>query len=251
MNPVDPPGPAALAARVDRPHPDPATAPTLVVPPDGPSLAPPGPGRPWRDVHRLVVVAPGPGGGPVTVATQVSVRPDGPSASFVAMVTGLGDRPVVLSELHLAAPRHGLEVRGSGLWAAHNCEDPFVHWSYGLEAFALVVDEPDELLGRGLGERIALGWELELETAGPAEVFDAGGYHQAGRGHGVVLVGHDEIELDGPAVRTHAWGRRRVPGDGVLDDGTPGQVTVALPDGVDVWSVTSTAAGVRTGTGPL
>ncbi|MFV0257087.1 MAG: hypothetical protein ACK5PP_01380 [Acidimicrobiales bacterium] len=249
---------AGLDPRIDRPHTDPAAAPTLRArprPPDpavaptrrarpgGPDPAASEPDRPWRDVHRLVVVAPGPGARPVTVATQVAVRPGDGSATFVAAVLGLGDRPVAMSELELAAPRHGLELRGPGLWAAHHCEDPFVHWSFGLEAFALLVDRPDTLLGDGYGDRIALGWDLELETTGPAEIFDPGGYHQVGRGHGLLLVGRDAYALDGRAVRTHTWGRHRLPGDAAPDDaslhdGAPASGAVALPDGVDVWSVT-------------
>ena len=40
-------------------------------------------------------------------------------------------------ETDLALPRRfgELELRGSGVWADHICEDPLVHWSYGLEAF--------------------------------------------------------------------------------------------------------------------
>ena len=48
------------------------------------------------------------------------------------------------------------------------CEEPGRRWTYGLEAFALAVDDPAELLGRGYGHRVPLGWELEFEAPADA-----------------------------------------------------------------------------------
>ena len=39
-------------------------------------------------------------------------------------------------------PRQGLEVRADGLWGELMCETPLEHWSYGLEAFGVALDDP-------------------------------------------------------------------------------------------------------------
>ena len=50
---------------------------------------------------------------------------------------------------------------------ALECEQPLDHWTVGLEAFGLAFDDPGEVLGRGHGDRAALGLDLEWETASP------------------------------------------------------------------------------------
>jgi len=103
-----------------------------------------------------------------------------------------------------------MELRTTGLWADHICETPLDHWTVGLEAFALGVDDPLELHGRQLGDRVALGFDLEWETAGP--VLDAAGdpgvvgYELPCQVHGEVLVGPSVIDFDGVGSREHAWG---------------------------------------------
>ncbi|MEL6984650.1 MAG: hypothetical protein AAFO29_19640, partial [Actinomycetota bacterium] len=73
------------------------------------------------------------------------------------------------------------EYRSSGLWVEAVCEVPGVHWSYGLEAFALAIDRPDELLGKGYGHRTALGWELDFTTgSGDATDVSSGSVSGAG-----------------------------------------------------------------------
>ena len=129
------------------------------------------------------------------------------------------DHPVVaLVETDAALPASGLELRASGLWADHNCETPGAHWSYGLEAFAVRLDHPDDALGAFRGERVGLGHDLEWEADDRAAVdwgtaatrseepASAGGYHRDGRVHGEVLIGPDAYELDGWGRRSHWWG---------------------------------------------
>ncbi|HEX4902877.1 MAG TPA: hypothetical protein VFV42_08715 [Acidimicrobiales bacterium] len=100
-----------------------------------------------------------------------------------------------------------LEVRTTGLWADHVCETPFDHWTVGLEAFALGVDDPRELLGRQHGDQVALGFDLEWESAGPVLDLGPDGYEVPCTVHGEVLVGRDVIDLDGVGTRAHRWGR--------------------------------------------
>lgn len=183
-------------------------------------------------------------------------RPDAGVAAFCAAVAQPGARPVVISECEIPVPAVGWELRASGLWADHVCETPLDHWSYGLEAFALAIDDPAELLGRGFGDRTPLGWELEFEAAERAVALDAESYVQAGAVHGLVLFAHGEVEVEGRASRSHRWGggdRRGIDACLVehgLDLGEPATVEIALPTVDAVWWVAPTAHGVRSRTEP-
>ena len=165
-----------------------------------------------------------------------------------------GADPVVIAVGDLDIPARW-EFRTSGLWAEQVCVQPDIHWSYGLEAFALQIDEPDELLRRGYGLRTPLGWELdfEIETVDPRpspgdEPVDGqrpGVAEQVGTVEGLVLVGPDKFPVAGPAHRIHAWGDRgfvteAVPDrssiSGVVDDDEVGRV-VLLPTPIGVWTV--------------
>jgi len=147
-------------------------------------------------------------------------------AGFVAdLLLARPGRIVVADEsVALPRPQAGLEIRADGLWASLCCETPFEHWSLGLEAFGLRLDpgpvvetadaddadEVDAAAGAWdelVGERLALGFDLEWELRGPPEpLSDGGGYAQVGVLFGEVLVERDRIEIDGPAVRDHWWG---------------------------------------------
>jgi hypothetical protein len=145
------------------------------------------------------------------------------SASFYWTSVLEEGRPLVtVVEPDVALPASGrsLEVRAQGLWADHNCETPFEHWSYGLEAFAVRLDRPEDALDDGRGERVGLGYDLEWEAPSgqspsrPSAVLDGGeGYRQAGRVHGEILIGADTYELEASGVRSHWWGTRSWPPD--------------------------------------
>ena len=102
------------------------------------------------------------------------------------------------------------EIRTTGLWADHTCETPLDHWTIGLEAFALGVDDPLEAIRSGRGDRVPLGFDLEWETDGPIEDDPASpgtaGYGIGCRVVGEVLLGDEAIDLDAPGWRTHQWG---------------------------------------------
>jgi hypothetical protein len=74
-----------------------------------------------------------------------------------------------------------LDVRSHGLWVSLTCETPGEHWTVGLEAFALGVDDPVE----ERGDLVALGLDIEWEAPG--------------RVHGELLVGDQRAMLDEPA----------------------------------------------------
>ena len=129
---------------------------------------------------------------------------------YQAMLAGPHRQLLSVIDHHVPQRSSPLEVRTTDLWADHVCETPFDHWTLGLEAFALGVDDPLELHGRQLGDRVPLGLDLEWETDGPVlEPPRAPGvarYEVPCRVHGEVLVGADVIDFEGVGARDHQWG---------------------------------------------
>ncbi len=236
-------------------------------------------GSGWVECHQLLALDD-------TEATALAARltigggPSRRSAAFQCVVFRAGRLPVVIDDGDLTVPDRLLELRTSGLWVEFVCETPYEHWSYGLEAFGLAIDDGGELLGRGYGHRTPLGWELEFESE-PALVASLGpaGYRQTGRVHGLLLFAPDgspggggaAVELAGPALRHHWWGQTdRIatgagwPGDAVLDGNGaapgavgPGPDRVALPATglgrgiapLPTWWITRTSSGLVSSTG--
>jgi hypothetical protein len=122
-------------------------------------------------------------------------------------------RPYLLvRDLDIAAPRSpaSREIRGEALWADVNCETPLDHWSLGLEAFGVALDDPEVALADERGDRTGLGLDLEWEAAGPV-AGPAGDYGQPCTVHGEILVGGgggevETIAFEGAGWRRHAWG---------------------------------------------
>lgn len=207
---------------------------------------PPG-GAGWSEQHRLVVAAPSGSHEPLVLALGFAIHASLGRCAFHAAVLERGRHPIAISDSDIPVPAAGWELRASGLWADHICETPFEHWSYGLEAFALALDDGAELLGRGFGERTPLGWELEFEASSPAVAADDGadGYRQAGIGHGLLLFAGREVEIEGQAVRSHRWGSPAAAAGPVdrLDDGAAVEAEVALPTPDHVWWFARTGGG--------
>lgn len=111
-------------------------------------------------------------------------------------------------------PRVGLEIRAEGLWADLTCETPLEHWSVGLEAFGVGLDDPTEAWRGEWGERLPLGLDLEWELTGPPVEGGApgppegaeGGYAQPGAVRGEILVGNERFSFDGAGLRARRWG---------------------------------------------
>ena len=121
-------------------------------------------------------------------------------------------RPYLLvRDLDVAAPRSptSREIRADSLWGDVNCETPFDHWSLGLEAFGVALDDPDEALGDERGDRTGLGLDLEWEAVAGVTGGDPS-YGQPCAVQGEILVGAgrdvETIALDGYGWRRHAWG---------------------------------------------
>lgn len=137
----------------------------------------------------------------------LALCPGGGAARFEAAVVGDGRTLVSVVDQEVPSPRPpGLDVRSEGLWAALQCETPLEHWSLGLEAFGLALDDPDDAWGSPVvGERTALGLDVEWETA-DAAIEVPGGYAFPCTVYGEVLVGREALALDGWGWRSHIWG---------------------------------------------
>jgi hypothetical protein len=158
-------------------------------------------------------------------------------AWYHAYLCGPARLLVAVIDHEVPLPSTDLEIRTTGLWATHICETPLDHWTVGLEAFALEVDDPGDLYGRQLGRSVPLGYDLEWEAVAVADDRSGPGvgYHQHCRVSGEVLVGDRSIDLDGSGHREHRWGpasewdQRWFRARGRLDDGT--RFAAHLPGG--------------------
>jgi hypothetical protein len=123
----------------------------------------------------------------------LDIPDDGSRARYEARLSGpeLGEGVIVVRDDDIAPPRGRLlEIRADGLWAELVCETPGEHWSFGLEAFGLRFENEEEAAASDLGERIAVGLDLEWETPGLV--------------HGDLLVVRDRIPFDGTGTFTEA-----------------------------------------------
>lgn len=142
-------------------------------------------------------------------------------------VVGEGRRLVTVVEEQAPIPRAGaLDLRCEALWLDLVCESPLEHWSVGLEAFGVALDEPGDAF-RGLrGDRIGVGLDLGWETVGEASTGGTGGYDLACNVAGEVLLGDEVVTFDGWGSRRHTWGVNdwwagsTTVGAGRLDDGS-------------------------------
>jgi hypothetical protein len=131
--------------------------------------------------HRLDVAA-----GDLQVLVELDVPETGP-VRYHAELSGaaLGPGFVIVHDDAVPRPRgRHIELRTDGLWTEMICETDGEHWSFGLEAFGLRVEDP----GDEIGERVAVGYDLEWEV--PDHV------------HGEVLVERARIAIDGRGTFT-------------------------------------------------
>jgi hypothetical protein len=174
----------------------------------------------WVEAHLVLAITP-----KASILILASIHPR--RAEQVAVVWPAGGVPVVMSEPDIPIPALRWEFRTDGLWAEQVCEAPHDHWSYGLEAFALEVDDPTELTRTGFGRRVPLGWELDFDAVGPSRwlLTDAaplpfgGAYTQRGTLHGLLLGADGETATEGPAQRWHWWGTKPLASAGIATGG--------------------------------
>jgi hypothetical protein len=218
---------------------------------------PAGPGRDWEESWYLDFAADDGGlGGYV----RLGLHPAEGVAWFWAGVVGAGPPLVTVRDHEVPPPSgRGLEVRASGLWTELVCETPLEHWSVGLEAFGVALDDPLEAWGQERGDPWALGLDVEWEALGPCTPWPARtatGYSQPCAVSGDLLVGARRFVLDCSGVRVHLWGRRRWAAPwswaaGRLSDGTSfaaaGDAVVAAVGADGLLRSAEIATGVPSG----
>ena len=155
---------------------------------------------------------------------QLTLWPNLGRSWFWSALVGADRQPVYLVETDAPLPRPStLELRAPGLWTEFIEQIPNEHFTVDLEAFAVALDDPEEVFGLGWGDRVPYGLELEWE-AEPSSLDVV---------HGQVLVGDEVIELDGRGRRFHweglpAWWDREW-----TNGPTDGLVTASAPLPVD------------------
>jgi hypothetical protein len=204
---------------------------------------PPGPEPLWNESYYFDFAA---DDGSVGGYVRIGFYPNLGTIWYWACVVGR-DRDLVTvidHEVPLPSSQQSLEIRTTGLWADHTCETPLEHFSLGLEAFGVGVDDPAEVYGRFHGDQVPIGFDLEWETDGEAFLYPPGldRYEVPCFVHGEILLGAETIEFSGHGQRDHSWGVRDwwTPSwcwnAGWLDDGTRFHAVTLLTPGLD-WSV--------------
>lgn len=164
----------------------------------------PGPESRWAESWYFDFTA---SDGSVAGYVRLALYPNLGIAWYWAALVGDGRRLVMVNDRDLDVPRgRDLEVRGQGIWSAITCETPLDHWSVGLEAFALGLDDPMEALASERGDLVGLAYDLEWEATATATASNNNGYRQPCRVSGEILVGDEQLAFDGPGEREHRWG---------------------------------------------
>jgi hypothetical protein len=159
---------------------------------------------------------------------RLELRRDAGVAWYWAYLVGTTVGLVVVRDHEVPLPRgEQLVVRAEGLWAELVCETPGEHWSVGLEAFGVRLDDPADGFRGEIGERLAVGLDVEWEV-GPGAVPGAAALD--GTVYGAVLVGRDRIALDGTGTfgverGSRAWATTEGVAADLGPDGIPRAVT--------------------------
>jgi hypothetical protein len=178
---------------------------------------------------------------------RLALRPGDGTAWYWAYLAGPRQATVAVRDHELDLPRgRALEVRGPGLWAQVICETPLDHWSTGLEASAVALEDPAEGLRGERGQPVPLGLDLEWEATGLPGA-EGTGYSQPATVHGEVLLGAERLVLDATGWWRHRWGPPPWRDDGwwwaSAHLGEKGSVSLAAPGRGWAWPRTG-------GTGP-
>jgi hypothetical protein len=136
---------------------------------------------------------------------RLELRPDDGVAWYWAYLVGSEVGLIVVRDHEVPLPRGDqLVVRADGLWAELVRETAGEHWSIGLEAFGVRLEDPADGFRGEVGERLAVGLDIEWEIAAASPGSDAGSVY------GEVLVGRGRLALDATgtfreAQGAHAW----------------------------------------------
>lgn len=163
---------------------------------------------------------------------RVDVRADRGATAFLAALVRPGRDPVVVIDHDLPLPGAAIELRAPGIWTELLCEVALDHWTIGLEAFALAVDDAASVGPDTVGDRTPLGLDLDLDTIAEPVPDGEAGFAMEIRVHGEVLLADERIELDGTGIRRRRWDgnvptlARPVPGGATI-----GSLAVEWPAG--------------------
>jgi len=97
-------------------------------------------------------------------------------------------RPIAVVEPDARAPAPGKALRAEGLWLSIT-EESSGHWSIGMEAFGLELDDPDDVFGMPVPIGLDLEWEDDPDAS-------------SCRVTGEVLVADEVISIDGRGARS-------------------------------------------------
>lgn len=159
----------------------------------------PGPEADWRETWRFDFAASGMSG-----SAELTLWPNEKRAAVIVDLSRHGEPHLVVQEHEAPLPRGAvLEITTTGLWAAFHCETPLLHWTVGVEAFA--VADPD---AQDRGEIVPLGFDLEWEATEEPRPLDARqqSYTQTCAVTGEVLVASERITVDAAGSHLVLWG---------------------------------------------
>jgi len=179
----------------------------------------PAPTPRWSDTWQLDAATDDGAG----LTVRLALQPNEKVAWFwTYLVLPTRSGPVVVRDHEVPLPRQGLEIRAEALWAELWCETPLEHWTYGLEAFAVALDDPADALTGEIGERVPIGLDLEWEVDGAIHAlpddWPTHAYFEPGIVHGEILLGRERLEFDARGEHQRRWG--------VVDFGATGSWTV-------------------------
>lgn len=206
----------------------------------------PGPNPCWEESWYFDFATPELGG-----FVRLALLPNRRVAWYWGYLVRRGE-PLLVARHHEAALPRGsvLELREDGLWAALYCETPHEHWTAGLEAFAVALDDPGDAFLGERGDRVPLGLDLEWEATSGIVPIDGDGYGQQCHVSGEILVGPERLDFTGLGYREHRWGVRDWWGTswawaaGSLGDGTVFRSASGPSDGAPGAPATFKAGGL-------
>jgi len=159
---------------------------------------------PHHDVVDLVDIEWVDGRLPLAGVLRVVVRPESQSTWFLATVCRHGGDPVVVLDYDLPLVTHAFEFRAPGIWTDIVCEAEAERWTIGLEAFGIAVDPDEVVTPESVGDRLPIGFDLDVETTSAVDTDGDGIVHDVAVA-GEVLVGNDAFEIDATGVRRRRW----------------------------------------------
>jgi hypothetical protein len=118
----------------------------------------------------------------------------------------VGAASVAMVAVDLPVPVGNLELRGPAVWLELRCETPLDHWTVGLEAFGVTVDDGQLITAETRGALTPMGLDLDLDTVAPGPRGHDQGLEVPVRVHGEVLIGAAGMEIDGTGVRWRGGG---------------------------------------------